>query len=223
MRPGFRRCTGRVVRRSLVGKSCPVLNARRAVIADAAESAHQKATTLSTGGDGVRDSSTDVSIHARVSACLDMEDRAASAAAGLLSRINAEMLGNGAMNDSSTEQSQSQGAHLRNDLSATLNQGDRAAAAAARFLERVKGTNASICTPADEIPRRCKARQVRFDMSSLVIHDVTPYGEIYGLHPREFVFSKDYSMLPAAPPHGFVGMESTSEEEDGESSESDDE
>jgi hypothetical protein len=41
--------------------------------------------------------------------------------------------------------------------------------------------------------RRC----VKFDDSMCEVYEITPYSEIYGIHPRDFVFDKFYFMLPA--------------------------
>mmetsp|Transcript_28650 Transcript_28650/g.52149 ORF Transcript_28650/g.52149 Transcript_28650/m.52149 type:complete len:205 (-) Transcript_28650:151-765(-) len=49
---------------------------------------------------------------------------------------------------------------------------------------------------AEEVIVARPVKDVRFE-SDVSIHEVTPYSEIYGLHPREFDFDKDYSMLPA--------------------------
>jgi len=56
----------------------------------------------------------------------------------------------------------------------------------------------------DGAPRR----SVKFDLSSNVVHEVTPYSEIYGLHPREFVFGRDFCVVPAGGDYGFVDMRS---------------
>jgi len=48
------------------------------------------------------------------------------------------------------------------------------------------------------LPSIHATRRVRFDMSATVIHEVTAYAEIYGAHPREFVFDKDSQMIAAA-------------------------
>lgn len=45
------------------------------------------------------------------------------------------------------------------------------------------------------LPRR-KSR-VRFDGTPPIVHEITPYAEIYGMHPRYFVFERDYSLAPA--------------------------
>jgi len=41
------------------------------------------------------------------------------------------------------------------------------------------------------------ARKVAFDMDAVTIHQIPPYAEIYGLHPREFVFDRRYYMIPS--------------------------
>jgi hypothetical protein len=40
-----------------------------------------------------------------------------------------------------------------------------------------------------------ETRRVHFD-DECIVYEVTPYAEIYGLHPREFVFNRDYSLSP---------------------------
>lgn len=39
--------------------------------------------------------------------------------------------------------------------------------------------------------------RVRFNLSNIVVFEVTPYSEVYGLHPREFDFDADYALVPA--------------------------
>mmetsp|Transcript_45250 Transcript_45250/g.84435 ORF Transcript_45250/g.84435 Transcript_45250/m.84435 type:complete len:163 (+) Transcript_45250:68-556(+) len=45
--------------------------------------------------------------------------------------------------------------------------------------------------------KKAGSRHVEFDMNSCEVHEVIPYSEIYGIHPRDFVFAKDYSLVPA--------------------------
>jgi hypothetical protein len=45
----------------------------------------------------------------------------------------------------------------------------------------------------EEIAGRC----VKFDESMCEVFEIMPYSEIYGIHPRDFVFNKYYYMLPA--------------------------
>jgi len=47
-------------------------------------------------------------------------------------------------------------------------------------------------------------RRVRFASAATIVYEITPCAEIYGVHPREFVFEKDYSMSPSA---GFTDIE----------------
>jgi len=49
-----------------------------------------------------------------------------------------------------------------------------------------------------------RARKVvRIDEAAPIVIEITPYAEIYGIHPREFVFDKHYFMVPA---NGFNEM-----------------
>lgn len=50
------------------------------------------------------------------------------------------------------------------------------------------------------------ARHVHFDLSTTIVHEVVPYSETYGLHPREFVFDRDFYMVPAGGTFGFTDM-----------------
>lgn len=66
-------------------------------------------------------------------------------------------------------------------------------------------------------PVACEAstQLVCFDFASTTVHEITPYEEVYGLHPREFVFDRHFHMLPSSDAHGFVGFP----DDDGEDSE----
>lgn len=48
--------------------------------------------------------------------------------------------------------------------------------------------------------------RVRFNLAACTVHEIVPYGEIYGLHPREFVFDRHFRMVPAHRRCGFVGL-----------------
>jgi len=39
-------------------------------------------------------------------------------------------------------------------------------------------------------------RHVRFNLDDIVVHEVVPYTEIYGLHPKDFVFDARYNLRP---------------------------
>jgi hypothetical protein len=58
-----------------------------------------------------------------------------------------------------------------------------------------------------------RLKSVKFDLASFTVHEVIPYGEIYGAHPRTFVFDKDSQRIPAAR-GGFVSAESLLEMEE---------
>jgi len=60
-----------------------------------------------------------------------------------------------------------------------------------------------------------KILSVRFD-DAYTVHQITPYSEIYGLHPREFVFDKHGSLLPAT---RFNSLGNNEDEEDSDSDE----
>jgi len=49
-------------------------------------------------------------------------------------------------------------------------------------------------------------KRVRFNLEDTSIEFITPYAEIYGAHPRTFVFDKDSLMIPAAR-GGFVSAD----------------
>jgi len=66
------------------------------------------------------------------------------------------------------------------------------------------------CVPP---PSFSRCRLVRFDLSFTVIHEITPYAEIYGEHPSTFVFNGDGSKIPAAP-CGFVGLQGIDDEDE---------
>lgn len=51
-----------------------------------------------------------------------------------------------------------------------------------------------------------RRRHVTFDDSVVTVHKITAYEEVYGLHPREFVFGRNFCIMPAAGPYGFVDV-----------------
>ena len=57
--------------------------------------------------------------------------------------------------------------------------------------------------------------RVRFDLSNISVFEVTPYSEVYGMHPRDFDFDADYALIPAQqagmPPSSEVHFETDSE------------
>lgn len=95
-------------------------------------------------------------------------------------------------------------------------------------------TSLAVATPPSCMPHglaersaalRRWQRSVRFDLEATTVHEITPYAEIYGLHPREFVFDRHFFMVPAV---GFVSLRGAAaaaaatgseEDEEGESEE----
>ncbi|CAE8640979.1 unnamed protein product, partial [Polarella glacialis] len=73
------------------------------------------------------------------------------------------------------------------------------------------------CRPT---PESSRLRRVRFDDEAVAWHAIRPYCEVYGLHPREFDFGRNYSMVPAG---GFPNVSTSrdSECDDGDESDSD--
>jgi len=63
-------------------------------------------------------------------------------------------------------------------------------------------------------------RRVQFDLSQKTEHEITPYAEVYGVHPRDFNFARGrYAPAacfvdPHAPPHGGCSSDSDEEDED---------
>lgn len=57
-----------------------------------------------------------------------------------------------------------------------------------------------------------RKRRVSFDIGAPSIHEVVPYSEIYGLHPRHFVFDRHSNLVPAGDPFGFTGLRTSDED-----------
>jgi len=55
-------------------------------------------------------------------------------------------------------------------------------------------------------------RRVRFNPAACSVHEIVPYGEIYGLHPREFVFDRHSRMVPADRRWGCAGLSAADSE-----------
>lgn len=71
--------------------------------------------------------------------------------------------------------------------------------------------------PAREDGSGTQRRRVRFTLpSSAEVLEIPAYAEIYGRHPREFVFGRHSDMLPAGDRFGFVGQEVDSDTEEDE-------
>lgn len=56
-------------------------------------------------------------------------------------------------------------------------------------------------------------RSVRFDLNATTVHEVVPFAEIYGTHPREFVFDRSSCKIPAVF-GGFISLQSLFEPDD---------
>lgn len=63
-----------------------------------------------------------------------------------------------------------------------------------------------------------KNYRVQFHLEANTVHEITPYGEIYGRHPSMFVFDRGFNMIPAAP-SGFVSLHARHDDTDEEDSE----
>jgi hypothetical protein len=89
---------------------------------------------------------------------------------------------------------------------------EEAADAAAVFVRRVTGLDSE--ASLQEVEKVWDSRQplstgpsprrVCFDLEANIVHEVQPYEEVYGLHPREFVFGRNFCMIPAGGDYGFV-------------------
>jgi len=58
---------------------------------------------------------------------------------------------------------------------------------------------------------------VRFDDAAITVHEIAPYAEIYGLHPRDFFFDKRYFLVPANGNEMVAGFRRESRDEDHDS------
>lgn len=57
------------------------------------------------------------------------------------------------------------------------------------------------CVQSPGAPRG-PMRKVRFDMAAVKVHEVIPYSEVYGVHPRDFAFERDGFMYLLEPGTG---------------------
>mmetsp|Transcript_1984 Transcript_1984/g.3718 ORF Transcript_1984/g.3718 Transcript_1984/m.3718 type:complete len:294 (-) Transcript_1984:135-1016(-) len=65
-------------------------------------------------------------------------------------------------------------------------------------------------------------RRVQFNMDAVTVHDICPYSEVYGIHPRTFDFDKHFWMVPARGwPHTNVAAQCGLTEDDENQSDSD--
>jgi len=86
--------------------------------------------------------------------------------------------------------------------------------------EFVKDMDAGIAIQQVPTPTFHGIRRVHFDVD-VTVHEIAPYAEIYGAHPREFVFGRNGCMIPADP-GGFVGLSEIEDDIDNSSDSDDD-
>jgi len=58
-------------------------------------------------------------------------------------------------------------------------------------LQGVAAAGPTLEAPSGEQLRKPRSRNVSFDLEAASEHEVTPYSEIYGLHPSEFMFERN--------------------------------
>lgn len=107
------------------------------------------------------------------------------------------------------------GSHVLDEDVLDVGWEDRGAAAAAKMLRRILSRAAPV---AEVLPLPVfsgSRRRVRFDMGAIILHEITPYSEIYGAHPRTFVFDRNSRRVPAAP-NGYVGLQAVAGEDEDE-------
>jgi len=108
-------------------------------------------------------------------------------------------------------------------------QDDAAADAARVFLARIAHNKADHLLATGGLVKKAEAseaqaRRVSFDFEATEVHKIIPYSEIYGLHPREFVFDRNFYVIPAPlGSFGFSDLLSSAEEVDWPSDDSSDE
>lgn len=79
--------------------------------------------------------------------------------------------------------------------------------ATAANLAAIVAGSADTATPYE------RRRKVRFDMARNEVYEITPYGEIYGLRPRDFVFDRYMRVLPSGDAFGFVDVSAAAQRE----------
>jgi len=136
---------------------------------------------------------------------LDQETRAAAAAAALLRRL--AKVGPDTTPEEAAKLWANTSLQARADVS-------NEPSASRRDPHRHVGGAAELGERRDPILGK---RGVKFDLGSNSVHEVVPYCEVYGRHPREFVFGRHAEMLPAADRFGFVGLHQEDPEEDDDS------
>jgi len=64
-------------------------------------------------------------------------------------------------------------------------------------------------------------RVVHIEPAAPIVHEIPPYAEIYGVHPRDFVFDRHYFMVPASASNPMADAYETEERDEQEDSDSD--
>mmetsp|Transcript_16822 Transcript_16822/g.37978 ORF Transcript_16822/g.37978 Transcript_16822/m.37978 type:complete len:241 (-) Transcript_16822:134-856(-) len=81
----------------------------------------------------------------------------------------------------------------------------------------------SVPLAGEPLPQTPRRRSVRFDLEAATTHEVVPYAEVYGVHPREFVFGRRFYMIPATcsnrPGAGVAASSEDSDSSDNDSEE----
>lgn len=70
----------------------------------------------------------------------------------------------------------------------------------------VGGQHAEREPEAQAIAEARRLCRVRFCEAQDTVIEVTPYSEVYGIHPRLFVFGRNYYMVPSGGQFGFVDL-----------------
>lgn len=132
-------------------------------------------------------------------AFLEKEDRAAAAAATLLARVHA---GKAASASSGPRPAASHRGALTVGVCA-----GKARRACFNDAATAANVHEGVYSSEHVAVRACgRGQRVHFDDRATVVHEVEPYAEIYGRHPRLFVFDRNSEMIPAAP-GGFVSLQ----------------
>jgi hypothetical protein len=92
---------------------------------------------------------------------------------------------------------------------------ERGARAAMEFIRRA--ATARELPPCPLRPAVARTlRRVKFTEEPPFVSEVVPYSEIYGLHPREFVFCRNHGMVPSQGQFGFNGFDFSMDDVDDE-------
>jgi len=65
------------------------------------------------------------------------------------------------------------------------------------FAEDVASSSSSSTVDSRSGTPCSSMRHVHFNMDAITVHEICPYSEVYGIHPRTFDFDKHFWMVPA--------------------------